>query len=226
MEKTAFITRALVKENAVDVIYFDVAKAFDQMPHAKLFEKLSKLSIPYNLLMLIQSFIGKRRYKASVNGEVASEDITSTCGVPEGSNIGPLLFITFCHDLPATIKFAHILQYADDSKLLMEIGSDFDRTKLQIDINNLTEWCDQNGLRINGNETKFVRFYRRIANVAAGDQINYHVNVSIIEYTEKIIDLGILFDNKLTFKPHIASTIAKVNMIIGFITKTSQRNSK
>lgn len=154
-----------------------------------------------------------------VNGDVASEAIMSTCGVPQGSNIGPLLFITYCYDLPAVIKYANILQYADDTKLLMEISSDFDRTKLQMDINNLAGWCDENGMRINGSKTRFVSFNKRIVDASLMDNIIYHVNLSTIERTEEILDLGILFDNKLTFKPHVATTIAKVNLINGFIRR-------
>lgn len=102
---------------------------------------------------------------------------------------------------------------------MMEISSDFDRTKLQIDINNLAEWCDRNGMRINSNKTKFISFNKRIANTLHTDFISYNVNLSTIESTEEIIDLGILFDKKLNFKAHVATTIAKVNLIIGFIRR-------
>lgn len=75
MEKTSFINRALDRGNTVDVIYFDVAKAFDQMPHVKLYEKLSRLSIPYNLLLIVQSFISRRKYRVSINGDIAQKQL-------------------------------------------------------------------------------------------------------------------------------------------------------
>lgn len=162
------------------------------MPHAKLYEKLAKLSVPYNALLLIHSFINERIYKVCINGEAADPPYASNCGVPQGSNLGPLLFIIFCYDLPSAISFARIMQYADDTKLLMEIVSDFDNTKLQIDINNLVNWCYRNGLQINSNKTKVMRFGRRLDS----DSIEYFVNLVKVESVKNIVDLGIHFDPK------------------------------
>lgn len=105
----------------MDITYFDLAKAFDRMSHDKLLAKLAKLSIPYNLLLLIHLFISRRQYKVTIDGAIDERVIEVSCGVPQGSNLGPLLFTVSCYeyDLPVAIRFARVMQYADDTKLMM-----------------------------------------------------------------------------------------------------------
>lgn len=133
--------------------------------------------------------------------------------MPQGSHLGPLLFIIYCHDVYSSIKFAKITQYADDTKIYMKITNDIDQTKLQLDIDSVAQWCTTNKLELNPIKTKHISFNRAINR----SNHQYTILSSDIANESNIKDLGIHFDNKLTFKKHIATTITRVNQLIGFI---------
>lgn len=117
------------------------------------------------------------------------------------------------HDVNSSISFAKIIQYADDTKLYMNVSSDLEHTKLQLDIDSFAQWCSANKLDLNRRKTKHLS-YTRLTN---NNNHNFTLNAITIAKEEKIKDLGIIFDNKLTFKEHIATTIVRVNQLIGFI---------
>lgn len=87
----------------------------------------------------VHSFVTNRKYFLTINGQRHSVPIISNCGVPQGSHIGPLLYVTFCYDVAEKIKFAKILQYADDTKLVMNVSKEIDRIRFQLEINEFTK---------------------------------------------------------------------------------------
>lgn len=160
LEQTQQIADALKNRKRMDVIYFDFSKAFDHVDHAKLFVKLAKLSMPLPLLKLIASFIVGRSYTIKIDGITTKFAIQPQSSVPQGSHIGPLLYIIFCHDLPTCVSHtgATALMYADDTKFSRIIESDQDRRSLQKAIDNLSSWALINGLTLNVAKTKHISF--------------------------------------------------------------------
>lgn len=215
MEQTQIIADALKNGKRIDVIYFDFSKAFDQVDHSKLLSKLSKLSIPLPLLKLIATFIIGRTYTIKVDGINTKSSIQPQSSVPQGSHIGPLLYIIFCHDLPNCVTNTNVspLLYADDTKFAKIIEDDADRRSLQRAIDNLSCWANTNGLTLNTAKTKHVSFWN---NTKVKDEHSYYyLGMERIERVPFIRDLGVIFDEKLTFINHIDNISTRITSMYG-----------
>ena len=119
----------------VDIFYFDFWKAFDSVPHYRLLVKLEKYGIKGPVLNIIRDFLSSRSLRTSVRGcYSASIDVLS--GVPQGSVLGPLLFVLFVNDLPDELKNATKL-FADDLKLIVNASN---KLKTNEDLSKLEKW--------------------------------------------------------------------------------------
>ena len=130
-------TREMDQGNDVDVIYLDFAKAFDSVPHKRLLKKLEGYGIRGKLLAWIQDFLQDRKQRVIYNDE-ASDWTQVLSGVPQGSVLGPTLFILYVMDIPEVIK-SSVDMFADDTKLYRAIRNDEDIEMLQSDVNTLME---------------------------------------------------------------------------------------
>ena len=140
-------TETIDRGEELDTIYLDFLKAFDTVPHKRLINKLKAYGIKGNILNWIHSFITNRKQKVVVNGQ-ASEWAPVISGIPQGSVLGPVLFIIFINDLPDNIS-SNLLIFADDTKIYRQIKHDNDQNILQEDIYKLQEWSDKWLLKIN-----------------------------------------------------------------------------
>ena len=131
---------ALDKRDNVDVIYLDIAKAFDTVSHVKLFHKLDHLSLPTKLVSWIKDFLSYRYQRVKV-GSVLSESSNVTSGVPQGTVIGPILFLIYINDIVDSVTIAKIQIFADDTKLYLRYGRN-ETSSLQDDLNNVSVWLD------------------------------------------------------------------------------------
>ena len=122
----------------VDVIYLDYSKAFDSVPHFRLIEKLKGYGIGGSLLSWLKSFLLGRFQRVVLNGSV-SQWTGVTGGVPQGSVLGPLLFVLYINDIAETIQ-SELGVFADDTNIFSIIRSICDVTKLQRDLINMQEW--------------------------------------------------------------------------------------
>ena len=133
------ITDAIEQGYDVDIIYLDFCKAFDKIPHRRLMKKIWAYGIRGKVYKWIEEFLKNRIQRVVVNGSFSSyKKVTS--GIPQGSVLGPILFVIFINDLPEVIQTA-VRLYADDSKLLGRVKSVEHVNKLQSSLNNSVNWA-------------------------------------------------------------------------------------
>lgn len=198
VDLTENIAEALDSHKQVDVVYTDFSKAFDRLPHGLLMQKLSAYGISGTFFQWIMSYLENRTFSVVVNG-FHSDSQRVTSGVPQGSHLGPILFTMFINDIPNAIKFSKSFLYADDLKLSKVIDTVQDSMMLQKDLDELVGWCRHNKMDLNPKKCFFVRYYRK-RNIVS---FQYSIAQNNIKELEQIRDLGVLFDRKLTFLPHI-----------------------
>ena len=131
-----------------DVMYLDFSKAFDKVDHNILLKKLQSFGIHGKLYDWIASFLTGRKQHVMVDG-VMSTIINVISGVPQGTVLGPLLFLIYINDMFPTVKHSKIKVFADDSKLHKDISSHIDRMLLQEDLLSVVNWADANNMELN-----------------------------------------------------------------------------
>ena len=137
----------------VDAVYLDVRKAFDTVPHKRLMIKLKGYGITGNILEWIQDFLSRRHQYVNING-CKSEQSEVSSGVPQGSVLGPTLFVYHINDLPQTAH-CDVTIFADDTKAYSAVYDDETRMKLQSDIDKLVQWTDE-WLQFNSDKCKIL----------------------------------------------------------------------
>lgn len=139
-------------------IFVDFARAFDSIDHNILLIKLERYGITGPALNLLRSFLSNRKQRISING-ANSDPITVKCGVPQGSILGPILFLIFINDLPQCLSSSQCILYADDTTIISSHTKlDNLMSDLQTDLNCLNNWSSINKLKINVKKTCFMLF--------------------------------------------------------------------
>ena len=213
-------TRLLENGGQVDVVYTDLEKAFDKVPHKMLVAKLKQLNLNESITRWIESFLVNRRQRVKIN-DCLSKWTPVVSGIPQGTVLGPLLFIIYINDIVNFCQSgSHIFLYADDAKIFRYIKDEKDFFLLQADIHDMVRWLNDALLRLNVSKCKNVSFGRNIC------VYNYEIDNTKIERQEFIRDLGIIFDKKLKFDLHVKEKVAKANNILGIIKRNFKNLSQ
>ena len=179
-------TRWMEERKPFDCLYFDYKKAFDSVPHMRLTRKIENCGIIGQVQRWIKSFLQGRRQRVRV-GEAVSGWKKVTSGIPQGSVLGPTLFVLFVNDLPQVVE-SPVALFADDTKVFREIQSDEDRQKLQQDIDELLIWSKKWQLPFNESKCKVMHYGK------TNRKADYNLGgVNIKEVSEEK-DLGVTFD--------------------------------
>lgn len=209
-----FINEHLDARGQVDVIYTDLSSAFDIIDHGFLIAKLSTFGMSTSLLLLLQSYLSSRCHYVFYNG-YKSYEFFPTSGVPQGSHLGPLLFVLFVNDLLTSFS-CPALAYADDLKIYQSITSWDDVLHLQHNLNVLTQWCSKFKLKLNVSKCCFVSFTRKLKPINS----SYLLEHSLLPKVSEMTDLGVLFDMRLTFAPHVNNICVTASKTLGFVLRT------
>jgi len=181
----------------IDIIYTDFAKAFDSVPHNRLLVKLESIGIRGEVLQWIKAFLTKRKHRVNVEGEISSWTYPKS-GVPQGSVLGPTLFVIFINDMPNVLQNCCKL-FADDAKVYDKIKTNGDTSSLQEDIDRLLQWSHTWNLPFNEEKCKSMRIGKTT------NTIRYYMNEHELETIEEEKDLGVIIDNKLNFHTHTSA---------------------
>ena len=200
----------------VDAAYLDFRKAFDTVPHKRLISKLRGYGVEGRLLDWIQDFLSDRSQYVSVNGH-CSESVPVTSGVPQGSVLGPTLFIYFINDLPLVTNLPMNI-FADDTKAFNKAESREDQLKMQEAIDAMVQWTKIWLLEFNKLKCKVLHTGK--SNPKYEYSIGTGTDKLILEETINEKDLGVYIDPLLTFDNHISETIKKSTNMSYLISRT------
>ena len=213
-----YATDELEKGNFVVGVYLDIKKAFDCVNFQILFKKLSKYGIRGKALELIQNYLRNRKQKVKLaddNGAMVFSELRNiTCGVPQGSVLGPLLFLIYINDLQNASALFRVITFADDTNLFMaapSMQSLFQNVNMELD--KIQAWFESNRLSINVSKTCFQLYSKR----PIQDAPQIKINNASVRRASSVKFLGVIVDEKLTFKEHIAYVAKKLSIGIGFL---------
>ena len=196
-----------------DVIYLDFAKCFNSVSHQKLLFKLERLGFRGKCLLWLNSFFFERIQRVKINSEYSAPKSVIS-GTPEGTVIGPLLYVCYSLDLNFVIKYCKLSCFADDSKLYKSITCDNDTLLLQEDLNNVVNWAKSWQLSLNGKKTKLLVIGKCLF------ERNYDLLCNAIEKVDTIRDLGVIMDSNLSFTVHCKKLVQKAYYVIRNIFMT------
>jgi hypothetical protein len=218
LETLDLVTKELSEGHSVDVVYLDFLKAFDMVPHRRLVHKLKGFGMRMDLLSWFESFLSNRRQRV-VLGDVVSSWRVVRSGVPQGSVLGPLLFVLYINDLPEYVEDTCKL-YADDSKLISIVETMESVARTQRSVDGITEWTKRWLVRLNAKKCVVMHFGRA----------NLRANYTIEEYGtgERVVmnesrcerDLGVYISEDLRWKRHIDEITARANRVLGMLVRT------
>lgn len=205
-------TQSLEHKVPIDSVYLDFRKAFDAVPHERLLKKLEGYGVHGQLLQWIRSFLTGRQQRVMVGSSV-SEWVPVTSGVPQGSVLGPLLFLAFINDLPDVVQ-SRMKIFADDTKLYRCIDSQNAQGSLQNDIRAVCEWSDRWQLPFNSGKCAVLHLGNRNASHV------YALKDDPVRASAEERDLGIVVDSNLKFKQQARTAVAKANRILAVIRRS------
>ena len=211
------ILRILETGENVDVIYLDFLKAFDKVDIGILLRKAKSLGISGRLGRWIHSFLTGRQQVVIVNGRKSKKsDVIS--GVPQGTVLGPLLFLIYISDISVEVK-ASMKVYVDDTKVKKDIKDEDSVEELQEDLEKLYKWARENNMTFNGTKFQLLR-YGKNENIKNETVYFTDEMENVIEQYENLKDLGVFMNDKADFSTHVTNVVKKSRQKIGWILRT------
>jgi hypothetical protein len=185
-------------------VFCDLSKAFDCVDHSTLICKLKFYGIRGHALDLIESYLTQRNQKVAINGAISSETVVEM-GVPQGSILGPFLFLVYVNDLPYMVsRRSGIVMFADDTSLLFKVNrKDTELIEPNNTLSMISDWFAANNLVLNPKKTKCIKF--TLANSSVNLASNIKLNGENIEFVKSTVFLGITLDSKLQWGSHITA---------------------
>ena len=191
-----------------DVIYLDFAKAFDKVDHQILLQKLHAYGIRGKLLTWLNAYLTNRWQSVVING-THSQPAKVISGVPQGTVLGPILFIIYLNDLESCIKHSVISSFADDTRLKRAINSTEDTTLLQSDLNNSIKWSEENNMQLHQSKFELIAHSTTRNNLMhelpfACEFTEYQTaDGSVISPQHAVRDLGVTITPDISWSTHI-----------------------
>ena len=206
-------------QNGYDIcsVFFDLKKAFDRVPHRQLLEKLANLHLPIPLLKWLSDYLSNRYQQVKVE-ETKSTLLPVLSGVPQGSLLGPYLFILYINDI-FSLKLSSgslLTVYADDICYSMPVATNECFEDVQKDIDLITNWITSNCLTINENKSVWMLISKKHQPVTA----TLYIGTSQLKRVSEVKYLGVLIAQNLSWENHIQSVVCKAKQKLGVLYRT------
>ena len=199
-------SRALDDGNSVDVAYLDFSKAFDSVPHKLLLHKLHAYGIRGKLLQWVEAFLTERSQRIVVQG-AKSQWSPVVSGIPQGSVLGPTLFIIFVNDIPTQLH-GSVKLFADDAKVYSRVKRPDGQSSVQVDLDALGDWSSRWLLPFNVAKCKVMHLGPAVP------QPPHRLNGVPLQEVDREKDLGIIVDQELKFHQQTAAAAAKASQML------------
>ena len=205
----------IIKAKKSDVILLDFSKAFDKVPHARLLYKLTYYGITGTTHNWINDFLRKRTQRVVLEG--SSSDVTAiTSGVPQGSVLGPLLFLVLINNLPEYVSENNTVRlFADDCMLYRRIQTHEDSSQLQEDLNSLQKWEQDWLMSFNPKKCQVLRIARKKTPVI----FNYVIDNHTLDSPDTAKYLGVHLSQDLSWNNHINYIAKKASSTSAFLQR-------
>ena len=214
LEYLEALTRWVDEGASVDVVYLDFAKAFDKVPTARLIEKCRGVGIGGRVLDWIQEWLSGRKQRVVLNGQASTwDDVWS--GVPQGSVLGPTLFLIYINDIDKAVEVSGSIlkKFADDTKFAMVVESDDARAKFQSGLDNLQTWSEDWQMLFNVTKCKIIHMGKK------NQHYSYTMDGRTLEEVDSEKDVGVVIHKSLKPSLQCAKAAAKANLVLGQLSR-------
>lgn len=212
------VTYELDNKNCVDIVYIDFQKAFDKVPHEALLFKLERLGISGKILNWIRDWLIGRSQRVQIKGKYSQwADVSS--GVPQGSVLGPLLFIIYINDISLDIR-GSISIFADDLKIMWKVNSEEQIQQLQEDLSKISDWAVKWGMSFNISKCQVLHLGNN------NSRATYTLQGDNLLVADTVRDLGVLVNEDFKMGQQCTSASNKANRLLGYIKKSVSSRSR
>ena len=219
LEFTSDLANNLKDAKQTDILVMDFSKAFDKVGHERLLHKLAHYGIRGRNLTWIRAFLSGRTQEVVVEGSHSNKEAV-TSGVPQGSVLGPCLFLHYINDLPEGIR-STVRLFADDTIMYLTIANQTNAESLQADLDRLGKWEHLWQMEFHPGKCKVLT----VTNKKTPIQYTYTLHGQILEHVPEAQYLGMTFKKDLNWNQHINNNTQKANRALGFLRRNLRINS-
>lgn len=210
-------TEVVDRGSTIHVCYIDISKAFDRVNHSILVQKLEQYGVGGNLLKWLKNYLNDRTVQVRVDGAL-SMPIQVTSGVPQGSVLGPILFLIYANDIPRLIQ-CKIILFADDMKIWTTVNTTEDCERLQKDLDALHDWSLRNRLPFNFDKCKTI-------NIGKTFPFDYTLGPHQLVWATQERDLGVWIANNLKTSKQCTESYRKTSKKLALLKRIFGRFTK